>query len=46
MTRTPQGIPLGPGQKCLEIRRKLLAKPSQAYCDWGIRGSVFIKLNN
>ena len=28
--------PLGPGWKCLEIRRKLLANPSQVNYDWGI----------
>jgi len=26
--------------KCLEIRRKLLANPSQANCDWGISESL------
>ena len=27
---------LGPGRKCLEIRRKLLANPWQVNYDWGI----------
>ena len=27
---------VGPGRKCLDIRRKLLANPSQANCDWNI----------
>mgnify|MGYP006890298705 CR=1 FL=1 len=36
MTRQPQWVPWGRGRKCLEIRRKLLANPSQANCKWGI----------
>jgi len=35
-TQQPQRLPCGRGRKCLEIRRKLLATPSQANCNWGI----------
>ena len=31
-----KGVPWGPGRKCLEISRKLIANPSQANCDWAV----------
>ncbi len=43
MTRQLQGVPWGPGRKCLEIRRKLLANPSQANCDRDINSGPLAK---